>query len=61
MSLPGLGLTEPVEEAPTALDAASEQEISAGSEWRFEVAVGSYVKIQVTTARTLIYLHHSLT
>ena len=45
MSLPGLGLAEPEEQIrPTA---ATQHQLSEGSEWRFEVAIGSYVKVQV--------------
>ena len=45
MSLPGLGLSEPEEHARPS--AATQHELSEGSEWRFEVAFGSYVKVQV--------------
>jgi hypothetical protein len=51
MSLPGLGLPglgiEEASEQPQTVE-ATQHEISAGSEWRFEVAFGKYVKVRVS-------------
>ena len=45
LGLPGLGLEEPSEQAQTV--EAVQHELSAGSEWRFEVAFGKFVKVRV--------------
>ena len=44
MSIPGLGLAEP-EEQPVFTSA--EHSLAAGSEWRFEIAIGKHVTIKV--------------
>jgi len=44
LSLPGLGLEEP-EDVQTV--ETSQHNLSAGCEWRFEVAVGKYVNVTV--------------
>ncbi|KKY18675.1 putative mrna cleavage factor complex ii protein [Phaeomoniella chlamydospora] len=45
MSLPGLGLSQPEEEIRPAI--ATQHAIPEGSEWRFEVASGKYLKVQL--------------
>lgn len=45
LGLPGLGLEEPSEQHE-AVEAA-QHELPAGSEWRFEVAFGKFVKVKV--------------
>lgn len=45
LGLPGLGLEEPSEQAQTV--EAVQHDLAAGSEWRFEVAFGKFVKVRV--------------
>ena len=47
MSLPGLGLSQPEEEARSVAISTVEHDIPRFSEWRFEVAEGDYVKLEV--------------
>ena len=45
LGLPGLGLEEQSETSQTP--PAVQRKLAAGSEWRFEVAFGKFVKVKV--------------
>ena len=45
MSLPGLQLSEPKQNVATSITTV--YEIKEGTEWRFEVAFGSEIKVKV--------------
>lgn len=47
MSLPGLELTQPSEERQFAVAPPSQINLTAGSEWRFEVAFGHITRVKV--------------
>lgn len=47
MSLPGLELTQPSEERQFAVAPPSQINLTAGSEWRFEVAFGHIMRVKV--------------
>ncbi|KAJ5893591.1 Pre-mRNA cleavage complex II Clp1 [Penicillium taxi] len=47
MSLPGLELTQPLEERQHAVAAPSQITLSPGSEWRFEVAFGHQIRVKL--------------
>lgn len=46
LGLPGLGLEEPSEQLQAT--ETTHHEIPSGSEWRFEVAFGKFVKVRVS-------------
>lgn len=48
LGLPGLGLEEQSEQPQTT--ETIQHELSSGSEWRFEVAFGKFVKVRVSIA-----------
>jgi hypothetical protein len=52
LGLPGLGLEEPAEQSQTV--EATRHELSSGSEWRFEVAFGKFVKVRVSITITFL-------
>lgn len=48
LGLPGLGLEEQSEQPQTT--ETTQHELSSGSEWRFEVGFGKFVKVRVSFA-----------
>jgi polyribonucleotide 5'-hydroxyl-kinase len=50
MSLPGLDLTQPSAEREFVAAPPSQINLSPGSEWRFEVAHGTTVRVKVSSA-----------
>lgn len=48
MSLPGLDLTQPTAERQQAPAPPTQISLSKGSEWRFEVAFGTAVRVKVS-------------
>jgi hypothetical protein len=53
LGLPGLGLEEQSEQPHTT--ETTQHELFSGSEWRFEVAFGKFVKVRVSFAATPLY------
>jgi hypothetical protein len=53
LGLPGLGLEEQSEQPQTT--ETTQHELSSGSEWRFEVAFGKFVKVRVGFAVTPVF------
>ncbi|ERF68262.1 hypothetical protein EPUS_02718 [Endocarpon pusillum Z07020] len=53
LGLPGLGLEEPSEQPQTT--ETTQQELSSGSEWRFEVAFGKCVKVRLLNGTAEIF------
>ncbi len=50
LGLPGLGLEEPSEQPQTT--ETTQHDLPGGSEWRFEVAFGTFVRVRVSLAAT---------
>lgn len=50
MSLPGLDLTQPSGEKEFVPAPPTQITVGKGSEWRFEVAFGTVVRVKVSTA-----------
>ena len=52
MSLPGLDLTQPSVDREFAPAPPTQISLSKGSEWRFEVAFGTIVRVKVSYSTT---------
>ena len=55
--LPGLGLDEPEEERPVE---TTQHDLAKEHEWRFEVAVGKYVQVKVSTPQRISMTYAAL-
>ncbi|CBF90066.1 cleavage polyadenylation factor subunit CLP1 [Aspergillus nidulans FGSC A4] len=55
MSLPGLELTQPSAESQSASAPPTQINLSAGSEWRFEVAFGTTVRVKLLTGTAELF------